>query len=55
MRYLRKFVTIVVTFLFGLELGGFGMWYLALKAIKDSPEERATRANRYQSYRYNKE
>lgn len=50
MRYLRKFVTIVVTFLFGLELGGFGMWYLTLKAIKDSQEERATRTNRCRSY-----
>lgn len=50
MRYLRKFVTIVVTFLLGLELGGFGMWYLTLKAINGSQEERATRTNSYQSY-----
>lgn len=50
MKYLRNFVTIVVTFLFGLELGGFGMWYLTLKAINESHTERATRKTSYQSY-----
>ena len=47
MKYLRKFVTIVVTFLLGLELGGFGMWYLTLKAINESHAERATRTTSY--------
>ena len=55
MKYLRKFVTIVVTFLLGLELGGFGMWYLTLKAINESHEERATRTTGYQSYYSHKE
>ena len=49
MKYIRKAITIVVTLLLGLEVGGFGMWYLTMKAINESHAERTTRTS-YRSY-----
>ena len=49
MKYVRKVISTVVTFLLGLEVGGFGMWYLTMKAINESQTERTTRTS-YRSY-----
>jgi len=40
MKTLRHVVTLIVTFILGLEIGGFGMWYISMTAIRSKPNKR---------------
>lgn len=46
---MRRIITIIVTFLLGLEIGGFGMWCLTIFTLKDTSSNRSK--NNHVSYR----
>ena len=49
---MRRIITIIVTFLLGLEIGGFGMWCLTMFALKDTRSSRTKNDHAsYQSYK----
>lgn len=49
MKIVRRISSGLVIFLAGLEVGGFGIWYLTMKALEDSSSRRASRS--YPTYR----
>jgi hypothetical protein len=49
MKIVRRISSSLVIFLAGLEVGGFGIWYLTMKAKEDSSSRRASRS--YPTYR----
>lgn len=49
MTIVKRILSGLVIFIAGLEVGGFGMWYLTMKAIHESSSRRASR--NYTSYK----
>lgn len=49
MKIVRRISSGLVIFLAGLEVGGFGIWYLTMKAMEDSSSKRESR--NYPTYR----
>ena len=47
MNILKRILSSLVMFVFGLEVGGFGMWYLTMKTLKDSEPRRTSRRVSY--------
>ena len=35
MRTIKNILSGIIVFMFGLEVGGFGMWYMTMKAIHE--------------------
>ena len=35
MRTIKNILSGIIIFIFGLEVGGFGMWYMTMKAIRE--------------------
>lgn len=45
MRIFKGILSAMIMFIFGLEVGGFGMWYMTMKAIQEP-----MRSRRYTDY-----
>lgn len=43
MTIIKRILSGLVVFIFGLEVGGFGMWCLTMKTINESSPRRASR------------
>ena len=53
MTIVKRILSGLVIFIAGLEVGGFGLWYLTMKAINESNSIRASRNyTSYKNYRY---
>ena len=53
MTIVKRILSGLVVFIAGLEVGGIGMWYLTMKAIRDEPSPRRV-SRRPTSYSYAK-
>ena len=49
MAIVRRILSCLVIFIAGLEVGGFGIWYLTMKAVNESSSRRVSR--NYTSYK----
>lgn len=49
MTIVKRILSGLVIFIAGLEVGGFGIWYLTMKAINESSSRRTSR--NYASYK----
>ena len=49
MTIVKRILSSLVIFIAGLEVGGFGIWYLTMKAINKSSSRRTSR--NYESYK----
>ena len=43
MKIAKRILSSLVMFIFGLEVGGFGVWYLNVKTLSESNTRRASR------------
>lgn len=43
MTIIKRILSSLVVFIFGLEIGGFGMWYLNMKILNESNTRRTSR------------
>ena len=51
MKYVKGILSAIVTFILGLEIGGFTMWYFTHKALTDTMREsRENKDSYYRSY-----
>lgn len=50
MTIVKRILSGLVVFIAGLEVGGFGMWYLTMKAIRDEPSPRRPTSYSYAKY-----
>ena len=53
MTIIKRILSGLVIFIAGLEVGGFGVWYLTMKAINEFNSRRASpNYTSYKNYRY---
>ena len=45
MAIVKRILSSLVVFIFGLEVGGFGMWYLTMNVLKEPSPRRASRGH----------
>ena len=50
MKLIKSIISAIIVFVFGLEVGGFGMWYFTMRALKEPYEPRYGSRTRYRTY-----
>lgn len=50
MTIVKRILSGLVMFIFGLEVGGFGMWYMTMRALKDPVPTSERKTSRFESY-----